>query len=73
MPAVPCPLRLKLSGLLLALPAAPALAYEVCDLPPRYGLSELAIRIARVACDENRQWYRPFIGLDGRLASQRVT
>lgn len=62
----------RLSIFLLALPA-PATAYEVCDLPPRYGLSELAIRIARVACDEHRQWYRPFIGLDGRLASQRVT
>ena len=70
---MPCPLRFTLASLLLALPATPALAYEVCDLPPRYGLSELAIRIARIACDENRQWYRPFIGLDGRLASQRVT
>lgn len=70
---MPCPLRFTLASLLLALPATPALAYEVCDLPPRYGLSELAIRIARVACDENRQWYRPFIGLDGRLATRRVT
>lgn len=61
-------------GLLLA----PALAWqahaaEVCDLPPRYGLAPIAIAITRVACEEHRQWLRPFIDRDGRLASLRVT
>jgi hypothetical protein len=32
-----------------------------------------AARIARIACAENRLWYRPFITDDGRLASIRVS
>lgn len=53
--------------------AAPAAALEVCDLPPRYGLSEAAKAIVRAACEEHRLWFRPFIDLDGRLARQQVT
>ncbi len=57
---------------LLAL-AAPAAAMEVCDLPPRYGLSQSAVAIVRNACDQHWLWFRPFIDRDGRLARQRVT
>lgn len=57
---------------LLALPWA-AGAAEVCDIPPRYGLSPLAVNIVRTACNEHRLWYRPFIDRDGRAASLSVT
>lgn len=50
-----------------------ASALEVCDLPPRYGVSPVAAAIVRVACDEHRLWYRPFMDSNGRLASVRVT
>ncbi len=50
-----------------------ARAAEVCDLPPRYGLAPVAVAITRVACEEHRQWLRPFIDRNGRLASLRVT
>ncbi len=51
----------------------PALAAEVCDLPPRYGLTQAAIAIVRVACNEHRLWMRPFIDSDGRVASLTIT
>ncbi|TAA45613.1 DUF2272 domain-containing protein [Pseudoxanthomonas winnipegensis] len=50
-----------------------AQAIEVCDAPPRFGLSQAAIAIVRAACEEHRQWMRPFIDRQGRLASLRVT
>jgi hypothetical protein len=50
-----------------------AQSIEVCDAPPRFGLSAAAIAITRTACEEHRQWMRPFIDQQGRLASLRVT
>ncbi|SEK67893.1 hypothetical protein SAMN05428989_0591 [Pseudoxanthomonas sp. GM95] len=63
-----CALALVLSCL-----ASRAQAIEVCDAPPRFGLSPAAIAITRAACEEHRQWMRPFIDTQGRLASLRVT
>lgn len=66
-------LRFLSCCLVLSLPAFAASAAEVCDIPPRYGLSETAKAIVRSACDEHRLWYRPFIDRDGRIASLGVT
>ncbi|WDS36026.1 DUF2272 domain-containing protein [Pseudoxanthomonas sp.] len=63
-----CALVLVLSSL-----AVKAQAIEVCDAPPRFGLSPAAIAITRAACEEHRQWMQPFIDRNGRLASLRVT
>jgi hypothetical protein len=63
-----CALVVVLSSL-----APGARAIEVCDAPPRFGLGPAAIAIVRTACDEHRQWMRPFIDRQGRLASLRVT
>ncbi len=57
----------------LSLPAFSAVAVEVCDIPPRYGVGETAKAIVRAACGEHRLWYRPFIDRDGRLASLTIT
>ena len=54
-------------------PAGRAAAAEVCDLPPRFGLTPAAVAIVRTACNEHRLWWRPFIDSDGRLAGLRVT
>ncbi|MDR6673620.1 DUF2272 domain-containing protein [Xanthomonas sp. 1678] len=54
-------------------PAGRAAAAEVCDLPPRYGLTATAVAIVRTACNEHRLWWRPFIDGEGRLAGLRVT
>jgi len=61
-----------LSSLATLLPAT-ASAAEVCDVPPRFGLSPLAVAIVQTACNEHRLWYRPFIDRDGRAASLSVT
>ncbi|MEN5070250.1 DUF2272 domain-containing protein [Stenotrophomonas sp. TWI1183] len=66
------PLLACLSPLLALLPLRAAAA-EVCDVPPRFGLSPLAINIVKTACNEHRLWYRPFIDRDGRAASLSVT
>ncbi|MET4599057.1 DUF2272 domain-containing protein [Stenotrophomonas sp. 2694] len=58
--------------LLLATPFSGA-AVEACDVPPRFGLSPLAVAIRNTACNEHRLWYRPFIDRDGRAASLSVT
>jgi len=60
-------------GLALALCSTRAIAIEVCDIPPRYGLSATAQAIVRTTCNEHRLWYRPFIDRDGRIASLGVT
>jgi len=59
----------------LLLTAAPlsAAAAEACDVPPRFGLSPLAVAIRNTACNEHRLWFRPFIDRDGRAASLSVT
>ncbi|WP_305804956.1 DUF2272 domain-containing protein [Stenotrophomonas sp. YIM B06876] len=59
--------------LVLLAPALSATAAEVCDIPPRYGLSSVAVAVVRAACDEHRLWFRPFIDRDGRIASLSVT
>ncbi|MCC7634979.1 DUF2272 domain-containing protein [Stenotrophomonas rhizophila] len=56
-----------------ALLPATASAAEVCDIPPRFGLSPLAVNIVQTACNEHRLWYRPFIDRDGRAASLSAT
>lgn len=65
--------RHLLCGSALLFFSTSALAVEVCDIPPRYGLSGTAQAILRVACNEHRLWYRPFIDRDGRIASLAVT
>ena len=52
--------------------AAHARAGEICPVANGPDAS-YAARIARIACAENRLWYRPFITDDGRLASIRVS
>lgn len=59
--------------LLLAATPFSAAAVEACDVPPRFGLSPLAVAIRNTACNEHRLWYRPFIDRDGRAASLSVT
>ncbi|OEZ01859.1 MULTISPECIES: DUF2272 domain-containing protein [Stenotrophomonas] len=61
-----------LSPAALLLPGTAAAA-EVCDIPPRYGLSPLAVSIVRTACNEHRLWYRPFIDAEGRAANLGVS
>ena len=65
--------RYLLCGMTLLLPALPAMAAEACDIPPRYGVSEVAKAVVAAACGEHRLWYRPFIDRDGRIASLGVT
>ncbi|WP_313348889.1 DUF2272 domain-containing protein [Stenotrophomonas sp.] len=62
-----------LSPLATLLLPATAAAAEVCDIPPRYGLSPLAVSIVRTACNEHRLWYRPFIDGEGRAANLGVS
>ncbi|WMJ68592.1 DUF2272 domain-containing protein [Stenotrophomonas sp. 24(2023)] len=61
------------AGLLLATLPVSAAAAEACDVPPRFGLSPLAVAIRITACNEHRLWYRPFIDREGRAASLSVT
>lgn len=61
-----------LAPVTLLLPGTAAAA-EVCDIPPRYGLSPLAVSIVRTACNEHRLWYRPFIDSEGRAANLGVS
>ncbi|KAF1016383.1 MAG: hypothetical protein GAK31_01881 [Stenotrophomonas maltophilia] len=68
-------MRRMLLPVCLLLAAAPlsAAAAEACDVPPRFGLSPLAVAIRNTACNEHRLWFRPFIDRDGRAASLSVT
>lgn len=50
-----------------------AAATEICDLPPRYGLSPAAFAIVRAACNEHHAWHQPFIDTQGRVASLSLT
>ena len=43
-----------------------AAAAEACDVPPRFGLSPLAVAIRNTARNEHRLWFRPFIDRDAR-------
>ncbi|HEY0335510.1 MAG TPA: DUF2272 domain-containing protein [Stenotrophomonas sp.] len=60
-------------GLLLLAIGGHAAASEVCDLPPRYGLTPAATAIVQAACSEHRAWYQPFIDTEGRVASLSLT
>ena len=60
-------------GLLILMLAGIAAASDQCPvLRSRQADSEIAMRIAAVACDEHIDWFRPFIDSDGRLASSTV-
>ncbi|MBO7942237.1 hypothetical protein JTP77_041020, partial [Streptomyces sp. S9] len=51
-----------------------ARAADACpSLRDQGGAPQAAIRIAAAACSENLLWYRPFIDLQGRLASASVS
>jgi hypothetical protein len=52
--------------------ACHARAGEICPVTTGPDAS-YAARIARIACAENRLWFRPFITDDGRVASVRVS
>ena len=54
----------------LLLASAWVMAADQCPaLRGKQGDSEVATRIAAIACDEHLRWNRPFIDVDGRLAS----
>ena len=59
--------------LLLLSACGQAAAAEICNLPPRYGLTAAAIAIVRTACAEHRAWEQPFIDTQGRVASLSIT
>ncbi len=61
------------AALLCTVMAFDAAAAEACDVPPRYGLSPMAVAIRNTACTEHRLWFRPFIDREGRAASLAVT
>ena len=60
--------------LLLALGAwSPARAADPCPLlRAQQQAPDPATRVAAVACEEHQLWHRPFIDVDGRLASSTV-
>ncbi|WP_064749884.1 DUF2272 domain-containing protein [Lysobacter firmicutimachus] len=54
--------------------SASAVAADACPrLRGQAAAADAATRIAAAACDENLQWYRPFIDTQGRLASATVS
>lgn len=60
-------------GLLLLALSGGAAASDQCPLlRSRQTDPDTATRIAAVACDEHLEWYRPFIDVDGHLASSTV-
>ena len=62
-----------IGGLVLLALSGTALASDQClVLRNRKADPDIATRIAAVACDENIEWYRPFIDVDGRIASSTV-
>ncbi len=65
--------RMLLPACLLLAAAPLSQRAEACDVPPRFGLSPLAVAIRNTACNEHRLWYRPFIDREGRAASLSVT
>ena len=53
--------------------SAPARAGDPCpQLRLQSGASEVATRIAAIACQENHAWFRAFIDADGRSGGQKV-
>lgn len=62
-----------LAGLLLLLSASFARAGDACPtLRSQLASPDQATRIAAIACNEHLLWFRPFIDVDGRLASSTV-
>ena len=55
--------------LMLAIPAPVAIAAAACTNTDPSLATTLGERISAVACRENTLWYRPFINLQGHLAS----
>lgn len=67
MPSLARILLLIVAGLLMA---GHAFAGDQCPaLAQRQSDSQVATRIAAIACDEHLRWNRPFIDSEGRLAS----
>ena len=62
--------RIFVAALLLF--AGNASAADPCAAPSSRDSNSLSARITAVACRENALWYRPFIDVDGRLASMSV-
>lgn len=60
-----------LLGLCLLSPAV-ARAAGACVLPPPSATATLGQRVASLACAEHNLWFRPFIDIDGRMASMTV-
>jgi len=56
----------------LLLLAGTAFAADPCIAPSPATSTSLSARIAAVACRENALWYRPFIDVNGRLASMSI-
>jgi hypothetical protein len=53
--------------------ALPASATDPCpQLRTQLASTDVATRIAAVACQENHAWFRPFIDADGRASGQAV-
>lgn len=68
---------MKLTLLLLAfatlLFSLPARAGDPCpQLRTQLAATDVATRIAAIACQENHAWFRPFIDADGRAGGQAV-
>lgn len=58
-------------GLCVLWPAA-SRAAGACVLPPPASTSTLGQRVASLACAEHNLWHRPFIDIEGRMASMTV-
>mgnify|MGYP006187403409 FL=1 len=54
---------------LLLLTSGAAYAADACPQLSQQTPSDVATRIAAVACREHLMWYRPFIDREGRLAN----
>ena len=66
-------MRLLLVFLVLLFPVASAYAADACPvLRSQTAATDVAMRIAAVACNEHLLWYRPFIDRKGRMASATV-
>jgi hypothetical protein len=64
--------RAILAGILLLAAGAVQAADRCPALRQQLSSGDIATRIAAIACNENIQWYRPFIDTKGRVASTTV-
>jgi hypothetical protein len=66
-------LTLLLFAVIALLISLPAQAGDPCpQLRTQLAATDVATRIAAVACQENHAWFRPFIDADGRAGGQTV-